>query len=450
MQAPGQPAPGPTTGAGQQHDRRYAPLVLSGLPEGPALGAAAPGRGAPPWRRRLLGAGCAATAAAAALATLRAAGPRAGGVPPQAVSLVSESKHSTHSAPLPFPAGDYQAAMDYLPITTFYDLTEDRPYLPAPIIHRLPAFLRRFDLRFGLEENLQGWDPEPDPTGDVRSVLCCGTAVNRLLKWAQEHLDDSDNNRTLVFSGTESPLSETWGDEEHRQALVKDFQKYFRRIYYYVTDVPLVGVHTLPLGFTEMYMRERTDQFLEAYQAVSIADSWKEHTILAAWGIYTTAGGEHYEYGNHPFADNYGTDSWAWTEVANHAIDSRNDAIGWISTPGAEATGVERQTIEKDRWWMELSKYKFILSPLGTGIQCSKVPEALSMLTIPIIKRGPFRTHDDLLQMGFPIVVVDYWKDIKHDTMETWWQEMSPKLESFRTNCLNTEGYWRLLTQGAC
>merc|ERR1719221_150943 len=437
-----------SAGARQQHDRHYAPL-------GPTHGAAASSRGSSPWlwvgrlRRLLLGAICTTAIAAAALAALRATGPRAGGPLSRAVSLLTESQHRA-SPPPPFPAGDYQAAMDYLPITTFYDLTEDRPYLPAPIISRLPAFLRKFDMRFGLEENLQGWDPEPDPPADVRSVLCCGTAVARLLEWAQEHFDDTNNNRTLVFSGTESPLSETWGDEKHRAALAKDLGKYFRRIYYYVTDVPLVGVHTLPLGFTEMYMRDRTDQFLEAYQAVSISDSWKKHTILAAWGVYTTAGGQHYEYGKHPFVDNYGTDSWAWTEVANHAIDSRNDAIGWIGTEDGKATGVERHNVKKEEWWMTLSKYKFIISPLGTGIQCSKVPEALSMLTIPIIKRGPFRTHDDLLQMGFPIVVVEYWKDITHETMGMWWKEMSPKLASFRENCLTTEGYWRLLTQGAC
>jgi len=348
----------------------------------------------------------------------------------------------------PFPGGDYQAAMDYLPVTTFYDLTTSRPYLPPPITSRLPALLRKFDMRFGLEENLGGWDPEPPPPADIRTILCCGKATMQLLEWSQANLDDSHNNRTVVFSGTESPLSETWGDQ--RESLAKAFKKYFKRIYYYVSDVPLDGVDTLPLGFTEMYMRGRTDQFLEAYMAASTADSWKTRTVLAAWGVYTTGGGQHYVFGQHPFQDNYGTDSWAWTEVANHAIDMRNDAVGWISTPEGQATGVERRSIPKDQWWIELSTYKFIVSPLGTGIQCSKVPEALSMLTIPIIKRGPFRTHDDLVRMGFPIVVVEYWAEITHDTMAMWWKELSPRLPDFRKRCLNTEGYWRLLTQGKC
>jgi len=113
-------------------------------------------------------------------------------------------------------------------------------------------------------------------------------------------------------------------------------------------------------------------------------------------------------------------------------------------------TGVERRTIERDQWWMELSKYKFIIVPLGTAIQCAKVSEALSMLTIPVIKRGPFSTHDDLQRMGFPIVLVDAWVDITPESMKEWWRYLSPKLLAFREHCLNTEGFWRLLTQGNC
>jgi hypothetical protein len=356
----------------------------------------------------------------------------------------------------PFPKRNYQAAIDYLPITTFFDLSVERPWLPRPITHKLPALIQKFDMRFGLEENLGGWNslPKGPPPSQVRTVLCQSNAPGRLLEWIRAHKWDRLNiswDRTLVFSGTESPLSETWGsDPVKRNHMAQEFKKYFKRIYYYVTDVAVEGVKTMPLGFTEMYMRDRTDQFVTAYMKTSINDSWKVHSILAAWGTYTTVEGEHYVYGHHPFQDNYGTDSPVWTKVANHAIDVRNDAIGWIGTAAGKATGVQRRTVSSDRWWMELSKYKFIISPLGTGIQCSKVPEALSMLTIPIIKRGPFRTHDDLVDMGFPIVVVKNWGDATPEAVEQWWKDLSPLLVDFRKHCLNTEGYWRLLTTGKC
>jgi len=318
----------------------------------------------------------------------------------------------------------------------------------------LPALIRKFDMRFGLEENLGGWEPVPEepPPEKVRTVLCQGNAPNRLLEWAGEHWDHLNGSfdRTVVFSGTESPLSETFGGPGKRKRLAKRLRRYFDRIYYYVTDVMLEDVNTLPLGFTEMYMRDRTDQFLDVYMKTNTSDAWKVHTILAAWGVYTTDGGEHYVYGQHPFVDSYGTDSPVWTEVANHAIDVRNAAVEWIGTPGGKATGVERRTIEKDQWWMELSKYKFIISPLGTAVQCSKVPESLSMLTVPIIMRGPFRTHDDLVRMGFPVVVVEAWSDIRPEAMKQWWQDLSPMLLDFRERCLTTEGYWRLLTTGTC
>jgi hypothetical protein len=341
--------------------------------------------------------------------------------------------------------GDYQAAIDFLPITTFFSTWGGAP------AHKLPALVRKFDMTFGIEENLKGWEPLPAPPKDVRTILCSPQAPGRLLEWAKGHLDHSHNNRTVVFSGTESPLSETWGwlDKKNWKNMTEQYKKYFKHIYYYVTDVVVEGVSTLPLGFTEMYMRGRTDGLLDAWVQTSTSDTWKVHSILAAWGLYAAGSDQHFVRRDNP-PGAWGTLTGPWVEVANHAIDIRNHAAEWIDTPEGKATGVERRTIERDQWWMELSKYKFIIVPLGTAIQCAKVVEALSMLTIPIIKRGPFRTHDDLQRMGFPIVLVDAWVDITPESMKEWWRYLSPMLLAFREHCLNTEGFWRLLTQGKC
>jgi len=255
----------------------------------------------------------------------------------------------------------------------------------------------------------------------------------------------------VVFSGRETPLSASWGwhDADRRKEMTEQYMKYFKRIYFYATDVALEGVNTMPLGFTEMYMAGRTDSFLDAWMQTSTNDTWKVHSVLAAWGKYTDLDGPHRSPSEHS-PGGEGPLARAWTEVANQAIDIRNDAVGWLNTPEGKATGVQRRSISKDQWWIELSKYKFTIAPLGSAIQCSKVPEALSMLTIPIIKRGPFPTHDDLVRMGFPIVVVEAWADITPESMKQWWRKLSPMLLDFRESCLSTEGYWRLLTQGNC
>merc|ERR1712151_81979 len=140
----------------------------------------------------------------------------------------------------------------------------------------------------------------------------------------------------------EVPLSEAFtADGDDPKETVKALKRYFNRILYYVTDIELDGVETMPLGFTEMYMRYRTDQMLDAYQTANITDAWKNRVVLAAWGMYTPKGGEHLVHGNHSWPDDYGTDSPTWNEIANVAIDMRNDAMGWIGTPEGQAVGVE-------------------------------------------------------------------------------------------------------------
>jgi hypothetical protein len=305
---------------------------------------------------------------------------------------------------------------------------------------------------FGLEEFVDGWEPHVRaPPEDVRSILCVPWYPGHLLEWAKANLDDSHNNRTVVFSGRETPLSAIWGwrDKARWKEMTRQYKKYFKRIYFYATDVALEGVKTMPLGFTEMYMQDRTDSFLDAWMQTSTNDTWKVHSILAAWGKYNKLEGGHMSpEENSPGGK--GPLARAWTEIANHAIDIRNDAAAWAGTPEGMATGVQRRFINKEQWWIELSKYKFTIVPLGSAIQCSKLPEALSMLTIPVIKRGPFSTHDDLVRMGFPIVIVEAWVDITWESMKRWWRKISPMLLVFRESCLNTEGYWRLLTQGNC
>lgn len=224
--------------------------------------------------------------------------------------------------------------------------------------------------------------------------------------------------------------------------------RFFDRIWYYSTDVELDGVQTLPLGFAEMYMRQRTDAMLEAYRSADVSDEYKTGTLLAAWGVYTAKEGDHIAPADKPSPMGYGSEGWA--AVYNQAIDSRNAAEGWLSTDGSKAVAADFRRVPRADWWRELSKYKFLLSPIGTAIQCSRLPEALLMLTVPIIKRGRYRTHDDLACLGFPIVVVEYWQDITPESLEGWWRKFSPSLKDFRKNCLTTTGYWMLLTTGSC
>merc|ERR1740121_446282 len=122
----------------------------------------------------------------------------------------------------------------------------------------------------------------------------------------------------------------------------------------------------------------------------------------------------------------------------------------FAETSRARAAGVDVRTVERSippaDWFKELAKYRFLLSPLGDGIQSSKTIEALLVLTIPIVQRGPYTAHERLVRMGFPIVIVASWEEITPAFLDHWWRELSPRLARFRHNCVTTEGYWRMIT----
>merc|ERR1712217_84662 len=124
---------------------------------------------------------------------------------------------------------------------------------------------------------------------------------------------------------------------------------------------------------------------------------------------------------------------------------SRSQARKWSQTAAAQSAGVVLQSIQSNSWWQELAKYRFTLSPTGLGIQSSKVIEALLVLTIPIVQRHNFVMYDDYLRLDFPIVVIKEWNEITPEKLDNWWKELSPRLQSFRDNCLTAKSYWDLI-----
>merc|ERR1712224_772643 len=187
-------------------------------------------------------------------------------------------------------------------------------------------------------------------------------------------------------------------------------------------------------------MRNRTEAFLQGYREADIGEAYKNGTLLAAWGLYTPKTGKHMVPANKPSAMGYGSEAWA--AVYDSAIGTRNDAEQWLLSNQSKALAVDFHRVPPEQWWRTLSRYKFLLSPIGTAIQCSRLVEALLMLTVPIVPRAGYRTHDDLRALGFPIVVIDQWSDITRGGLASWWTELSPRLQSFRESCLTAEGYW--------
>jgi len=135
---------------------------------------------------------------------------------------------------------------------------------------------------------------------------------------------------------------------------------------------------------------------------------------------------------------------WGRARGSAAATVSRSALRLWVQTDAARTAGVQQRSIPQDLFYHELSKYRFLLAPLGDGIWTPKVTEALMVLTIPIVQRGPYPLFDDYVRMGFPIVVIDEWHEVTQAALEAWWRRLSPRLRSFRDNCLTTEAYWKI------
>jgi len=102
--------------------------------------------------------------------------------------------------------------------------------------------------------------------------------------------------------------------------------------------------------------------------------------------------------------------------------------------------------VRPQQWWEKVAGYRFLLAPASCDVQSPAVVEALLVLTVPIVRRGPYAAYEDLVRYGFPIVVVRELREVQGDMLEDKWRELSPRLEVFRSKCLTSEAYWRLIT----
>lgn len=77
------------------------------------------------------------------------------------------------------------------------------------------------------------------------------------------------------------------------------------------------------------------------------------------------------------------------------------------SIPKELAFYEEKQNMRAINWFNQ-SKYAFVISPHGNGLDCHRTWEALVLGCIPIVKTSPL----DPLYDGLPVLIVKEWKDV--------------------------------------
>ena len=125
-----------------------------------------------------------------------------------------------------------------------------------------------------------------------------------------------------------------------------------------------------------------------------------------------------------------------WKKTMRH--QDRKDAAKAVNA----SSFMEFSDVPYLKWWDELKRHKFLLAPLGNGLQTPKVTEALLVQTIPIVRNC--QAYRDLKAYGFPIVVVDSYAEVTESNLRRWWDELSVDLERRRW-LWTTAGYWFLL-----
>ena len=87
------------------------------------------------------------------------------------------------------------------------------------------------------------------------------------------------------------------------------------------------------------------------------------------------------------------------------------------------------------KYLSEMARHKFTFSPRGLGPDCYRTWEALSVGTIPIVKKS----HLDGLYEGLPVLIVDSWEQVTEEFLADRYEEiLSKKVNREKL----TIGYW--------
>ncbi|MBI3492928.1 MAG: hypothetical protein HY047_14290 [Acidobacteria bacterium] len=99
---------------------------------------------------------------------------------------------------------------------------------------------------------------------------------------------------------------------------------------------------------------------------------------------------------------------------------------------------IERRLPQAEYWRIH-DEFAFEVSPRGTGLDCFRTWECLLLNTIPIVKSSPL---DALYrQEGYPVVVVESYREISTDTLTRWKTDLAGRFGPDLIRKLATD-YW--------
>jgi hypothetical protein len=88
--------------------------------------------------------------------------------------------------------------------------------------------------------------------------------------------------------------------------------------------------------------------------------------------------------------------------------------------------------------WREKTRYAFVVSPRGRGLDCHRTWESLALDNIVIVKRSPL----DALYQGLPVVIVDRWEEITASNLRRWHAHYAGTFSGSEAQARLSNQYW--------
>lgn len=296
------------------------------------------------------------------------------------------------------PSGSLAAT---LPVTLYWGMERNTDLygLTPPGI---PHLLGRFDWVVGFE---YGWANTNEFPG---SVLCEPAHVPALLSYLKQRWPSAPSSHSLLAVAVGPDYLLSW----QRRRVMSALGSYFPHIYYEAKDIDLPDVGVMPMGFTEHYTRANADRVLNL--ALNLKREARPNnetpSVLAAWG--------------------------AWWPGLDGLIPDRAQAREFA----ASSPLVTVEQLASDDYFQALTRFDFLVCPLGNGIQVPKMVEALLMGCIPMATRHA--TFVELQQRGMPMLLVDSWEDVTAELLRKEYPALFEQAWQFRACLLDLDRWW--------
>jgi hypothetical protein len=98
----------------------------------------------------------------------------------------------------------------------------------------------------------------------------------------------------------------------------------------------------------------------------------------------------------------------------------------------------QRSKVRRLELWREKTRYAFVVSPHGNGLDCHRTWESLALGNIVIVRRSSM----DALYEGLPVVIVDDWREITRENLRHWRDRNAGAFNAEEVQRRLTNDYW--------